>query len=329
MKTFIVLLMALSSQAFAESTMNLFIARTPHDLNWDTPSTLATTLLKNSVSGAIGKRKITLGHVNFELKCDGKETLYAGMHYLNKSEGAKLIFDDGSGLGLLFHNMAGRFDTKADIEKARKDFDNGKTSIISFKMSDAKCGQLSQYITNYLSLGEQYNYGLNNNPFLSSSKLTPKNEIKKFTQNEKGIPLGAGCTAFVVSALQEIGIYDTETINQWFSKVKVPEEFIGQYSDQIYKNKDEIQAYKSFNKYAGKKVSISKIIRKAHEWAKEDEAGLDIIYYSPNLMFSWIESIGDAANFDEKVLSGKLVSVKASPKKRKQQAYHLTIALDK
>lgn len=250
-----------SSTNDEKNSLHLFIARSPDELDWST-----------------GKRRITFGHNNLELKCDGEVLFYAGMHYMSKSEGAELIFKHKSDLGLLFHNMAGRFHTKEDIEIAKEDYLNGKTSIVSFNLSREKCLNLKKYFQNYIKNGEQFNYGLNNNPFISISKPLVGEEIKKFKQNEKGIPFGAGCTAFVMSSLQEIGVFDYDAFEKWYSKVRVPEKYVGHFSDQLYTSADDRIFFKSFNQNPGKKVSIQNIIAKAHRWAKPDEEGRDIVY---------------------------------------------------
>lgn len=304
--------------------VNLFIARSPNVLNWKSPSTLARTLLTNSISGMVGERNITLGHVNLEVVCNGRTT-NMGMHYREKKEGIKLIFKDKVGLGLVFYNMVGRYDTKEDIDIAKKDFYNGKTSIITMVVDQQKCERLEQYGKNFKTSGEQYKYGLNNNPFNTNSKLADPNLVAKFTQNGDEMPFGAGCSAFIVSAMQELDIDHMLTFEKWYAKVKVPQALIGQYSDQIYYTADEMKEYKAMNINPGKEVSIFKVIAKGKRWATASEAGKEIVYYSPNKIYDWVETESESLKVGDNSLGGTIQKIIMSSKKRKRQAYQMII----
>lgn len=303
---------------------HIFVARSPNILNWKTPSTLAKTLLKNSLSGFVGKRKITLGHINIEASCNNQKS-YMGMHYKDKKEGIKLIFTDKVGLGLLFHNMIGRYDTKEDIDIAKADFSNGKTSIMTLVLNKQQCESLQEYGKSFKDNGEQFNYGLNNNPFISISKKADPDMIVNFAQNSNEIPFGAGCTAFVMSALQELGLYDFKAYNQWYANVRAPQNLIGQYSNQIYHNTTETTEFKEMNINPGKEVSIAKVIFKGKRWAKDSEPGKDIVYYSPNKIYNWVEKTAETKDLGSSLLGGNLVQINKSNKKRKKQAYQLII----
>ena len=176
-----------------------------------------------------------------------------GMHYRDKKEGVKLLFKDKTGMGLLFHNMVGRFDIEEDIDIAKEDFYRGKTSVTTMLVDSDKCERLKQYGENFKDDGEQYNYGLDNNPFVTVSKLTDFEDNKSFAQKEKGIPFGAGCSGHVMSALQELSLNEAEYFQMWFSKVRVPETLIGQYSDQIYYTKEETEEFHDLNQDTDKK----------------------------------------------------------------------------
>ncbi len=307
-----------------DNYVHLFVSRSPSPMNWESPSMLAVSLLKNAISGAIGARRITVGHVNLEVFCKGKKT-YMGMHYRDKKEALKLLFKDKTGLGFVFHNMIGRYDNKEDIRLAKEDFVRGKTSVLTFKITNEKCQQLEKYSKRFQDTGEQFNYGLVNNSFKGPSKIEMGSIVDLYPQNENGIDFGGGCSAFVMSVLQEMGIDDMDSINQWYSKVRAPEFLVGQHSDQIYLKRDETKEFKNLNIKTGIKVSLFKVMRKGKTWAKPEEPGRDILYYSPNRMFEWIRNIVPKLTKGSQILNGSVEKIISSPKKRKQQAYQIII----
>ncbi len=311
----------------ADYYLNLYITRSPYGLNWESPSTLARSLLKNAVPSFLGTSSTMLGHTNYELKGAGEDPIYAGMSYHDQSEAIKLIFSDKTGLGLLFHNMGGRFDDFENINDARNGFLEGVTSIITFIIDEETYRQINNYVEAYLDKGEHLNYGLHNNPFLSASKGISREKIDKFPQNEDGIPLGAGCTAFAVSSLQELEIFDLEVYNQWYAEARAPEEFIGQYSDQTYSSGEELEELHPMNNFEGKEVSIWNIIFNAHSWADESEPGQDILYYCPDRIHEWVEKAANKYEVGSEVMSGRLTSIEEAPSPG--SSYRLVIDLTK
>ena len=314
-------------EAPGEYYLNYYIAHSPVGLSWEKPSTLARDLLRNAVPLYLGTSTTLLGHINIELGAAGKETIYAGMSFHEDDEGFKLIFRDKSGLGLLFHNMAGSFDSEDELNNAKKNYIRGKASIITFTFGEERYSQLKSYLENYMEKGEHFNYGLYNNPFLSDSKNAPQHLLAQFPQNETGIPLGAGCTAFGVSVLQELGVSDMHAFEQWHSSVRAPEELIGQHSDQTYSTAEERENLHPLNRKTGKKVSMWKIIFSVKSWAEPSEPGKDIVYYCPDRMFAWVNAVGETASLGENILSGELKSIEKSPKEN-SSAYRLTVKLD-
>ncbi len=314
-------------EAPGEYYLNYYIAKSPAGLSWESPSSLAIDLIKNAGHVYTGASTTLLGHVNVELGGKGEETIYAGMSYYDRGEGFKVIFRDKTGLGLLFHNMAGTFDTEENLNNAKKNFIRGRASIITFTFGEERYNQVKQYIEAYMEKGEHYNYGLNNNPFLSASKGAPPELIEMFPQNKDGIPVGAGCTAFGVSVLQELGVDDMNAYEEWHSSVRAPLELIGQYSDQIYSSPQEIENLFPMNRNVGKEVSMWQIIFRGKSWAKPSEPGKDIVYYCPDRMYAWVMAVAENAVIGEKILSGELISIEESPHDIKG-AYRITVDLD-
>ncbi len=315
------------TQEPAEYYLNYYVTKSPMGLNWETPSTLARDLLKNAVPMYLGSSTTLLGHVNIELGAKDRDTIYAGMSNHDNNEGLKLIFKDKTGLGLLFHNMAGSFDTEEGINNSKKNYVRGKASIITFTFKEERYNQIKSYIENFLEKGEQYNYGLYNNPFISESKGASSDFIARFPQNKEGIPLGAGCTAFGVSSLQELGVADMNAYEQWHSAVKAPQHLIGQYSDQTYSKAQDVENLHPMNRNVDQKISLWRIIFKGNSWAEPSEPGKDIVYYCPDRMFAWINAVAEKDITGEKILSGELVSVEKSPSNNRV-SYRITIALD-
>ena len=120
-----------------------------------------------------------------------------------------------------------------------------------------------------------------------------------------------------------------DTFKQWYSQVRVPDEYIGQYSDQIYTSPEEQAELHPMNRNTGKEVSLWQIIFRADSWAEDAEPGKDIVYYCPDLMFEWVEEAAQKYEINSEVLSGRLTSVEEAPEQgRSHNAYRLTIALD-
>ena len=297
--------------------LNIYISPSPNPVNWSSPRSLFFSILKNAFSSSHGRRKIMLGHVNLEL-ISPTEHLPFGMHYQYKKEGISLLLKK-SGLGLLFHNMLGRFNTTKDIAVARDDFRHGKTSVLSFIIDKDRFDMLKKYREQFLATGEQYNYGLNNNPLCGPSSC-----LNKETCMNNSINFGSGCSAFIISILEQAGIHDVAIFKKWDSSITIGESLIGPYSDQIYTKKVSFNNLHKPNKKLHNPVSLYQLIRKGGKWSHKDEATQTIHYYSPNLMYQWLISFVNNPNED--VFSGKLVKIF---KHTKYPAYQVIINLNK
>lgn len=238
----------------------------------------------NSISGAIGRRRITLGHVNMELVSEGI-SYPLGMHYRYKSEALKMLFKYKSGFGLLFHSMLGRFNNEHDIQAAKTDFQFGKTSVMTFILNKSEAQNIIEYRERFLTSGEQYNYGSLNNPFLGPAK---NDQLFNPYKKNNAISHGAGCTAFVVSVLDEIDTYEQNAFDDWLLTIRVPECLVGAYNTALYdKVVPPTNIYKP-NVRTTSKIPLLKLICKKTKWANTGDPHIFLNLISPNLMYKWM-----------------------------------------
>lgn len=252
MKFFLILILITSTNnIFANNTLKLYFFPSPYKYNWNSPQTLAKSVIINTILPSKYEYKSTIGHAAVELKCG--ETFYAltGMSMNNKKEDDQLILEDKIGLGILFYPMAGRLQTKEELRKDINDRIGSKDiSWIEFQINDLACHRLKTYLTIYRNENIGDKYGLVFNP--------RKKE-------------GAGCSAFAVSFLQIAGLLTDEYYLNW--------------SRTIQTNKD-LNGYNG----SANEVSIFKMALgiKSTAWAKDSTNSIPLFFWEPNLMHQWV-----------------------------------------
>jgi hypothetical protein len=138
---------------------------------------------------------------------------------------------------------------------------NSRLSYIRFKINPKTCLRIANYYKQYISRGVDKVYGgLNTRPL-------------------KGEPRGASCSAFAMSVLEVSGLYKSEFDNFWSRDFRIPENQIGTKKSP---------------------VSLVDIVLQDNSWAGPNEAGTDVRFQDPALIYKWIsEQIKTADTGDE------------------------------
>lgn len=243
--------------AYAENSLTLYIIPPPREISWKSPS----SAMWDAFGTAIKSTYHSIGHVTAHVKCDE----WNGRPPVNELTGATsdednerdMIFNQGSGMGILFYDFKGHLESYSDIWKdlhIGKEMEN-RLSTLRFLVNPESCHRMKQYIDEYREqrLGEHY--GL---------YLRPRHRE------------GAGCTAFASSVAEVGGVLTPEIKKAWSTTVLVPEKFIG----RPVTNR-EVPA---------KTIMFS---NEAKRWAYPSEAHRSLFFYDTQFMWAWLKKIWD------------------------------------
>ena len=214
-------------------------------LSWKSPRSLALGVLKSKLLGS--ERQI--GHVTVEVSCEGNKPFhfFTGASQIDR-DSPRLLFREGYGLGILFHDFPGYGEDSAELlPELEKRYQSGNLSFIHFKINAPTCRRLETYLKEYKDRGYDKHYGLSNRPLFCE---------------------GAGCSAFGASFLEVAGLLDPIFTKHWSMKVRVPRELIGGPLTHQY-------------------VPFTRILW-ADRWAEENEPHQSLFFWSPDQMHEWV-----------------------------------------
>ena len=264
MRVFLVLLYFLVSNAFADD-LTLYVYPSP-GLSWKSPRNLALGVFKNQIFG--GDRQI--GHVSVEISCEGDKPFhfFTGASQIDH-ESPGLLFREGYGLGILFHDYPGFGEDSAQLlPELEKRYQSGKLSFIHFKINSSTCRRLETYLKEYKERGYDKHYGLSNRPLYCE---------------------GAGCSAFGASFLEVAGLLDPVYVKNWAMTIRIPKELIGGTLTHQY-------------------VPITRVLW-ADRWAEENEPHRSIFFWSPDLIHDWIRKTWAKVTPYKSEMRGKAVGL--------------------
>jgi hypothetical protein len=200
MKILFTLAFLLSLNARAND-LTLFFVPSPEGINWNSPSELVKSALKNKITF----HKRFIGHVFVELIC-GEVHELTGMtgdnfDYLNQ------LLIGQKGLGIMYHSFPGALEKKEEIQEELTNYlNNGYANFAKFDLNEKQCQRASQYLFEYREKKVDRHYGLANRP--------------RFGE-------GAGCSAFGVSFLEVLDLLDQDMKESWSRTINIPLEFSG------------------------------------------------------------------------------------------------------
>lgn len=158
-----------SSPAFSDQ-ITLHFIKAPTPTRWTSPRSLTLSALRNQVAKVPGGARHSIGHVFVELQC-GNSLTYSGVTSTGNSEERRAIFLEGYGMGVVFKNYRGKFDSQEFIKKdLAAMFETGRSNFVRFNISTTTCSRLTEYLSEYERLGYHKIYaGLNARPLLRQS----------------------------------------------------------------------------------------------------------------------------------------------------------------
>lgn len=282
---FILIGLSVSAQDTKESDKHeliIFLTRSPHPLDWESPSSLFKTVKKSwfkTVSGKKGKR--FLGHASFVLKSSlvENDSLWLGIAPSVYKEMKDLMFKEKIGLGLLGIAFdSEREDKKGIIENLSFNYKHAEVNFISILLSKESASQIIEFI-NYFN-AHQENYLFPPSSFYGGV-FWPLYEGE-----------GAGCTALCLGAIESGGIYiDEEIKDQWLIQKKIPMDLVGGRFNQ------------------NKKIRLRDIKRRKHWYTgpgKPNKDYLDFEIYDPNYMMDWVNDIISEGDYSTYFLTPKI-----------------------
>lgn len=253
------------SSAYSDE-LKLYVVKPFYDLDWSSPSALVLSFQENQKTSS----GVTIGHLAVELNCETSSEnssihILDGMTMKDDNEAYKAL-DEGRGMGVLIDNYSGQLHGEQyskELNKFSCDknllLPNGdsRLSYIKFKISPKTCLRIANYHSQYISRGVDKVYGgLNTRPL-------------------KGEPRGASCSAFAMSVLEISGLYKKEFDTLWSRDFRIPENQIG-------------------NKKSP--VSLVDIVLNGNSWASSTEAGTDVRFQDPALIYKWISEQSKSTN---------------------------------
>ena len=286
MKTVALFLLIFSTPSFANE-LRLFFLKSPVGINWKTPWTLTTSVLKNQIIPMKDKRAYSISHVFIELRCDSNGThIMRGMTSATNNEERELIFKKKYGLGTMFHSYKGKLEKENTIADDLLPYEGSpRRAELAFKVSGETCERMVKYVDEFESRGYGGMYsGLQADPL--------KGE-------------GAGCSAFAVSFMRVGGLMDSFT-EEWKQKLHVPKRFVG-------------------GPLTGNRVGMTKILSRPRATWNEHEPNIYLEAWDPEAMHDWVSKTYDevqAGNYEgewspEVSKTGQTYEVKLDMSERK------------
>jgi hypothetical protein len=251
--------------------ITLNIHKSPFGIDWSSPAKLTYSTFKNTIYSWFNKYQHPLGHVSVHIDCsNNKNDKYVGVERLNVTESLRLVLFDGAGLGTLLHNFQGRYQSSQEIIKdLNYNAEKSEVVLVSFKISDKACTNISKYLKTFEENEFWRNYGLPNRPLKGQ---------------------GAGCTAFATSILQVAGIDFTQFDRHWSDHIFIPKTLVGPHNSEIYIKGEDT---KKIVRNTISKIPFWSLFESNLKWEQNKDSTV-IKYYSPDKMYEW--TINNAEN---------------------------------
>jgi hypothetical protein len=254
MKKIFLALLFLSNFAWANSNyLTLYFIKSPTDLNWNTPQTLAATSLVNQITPTRTDRKFSIGHVFVEYSCPrlSRYNLTA-MTTTGSTQERDMVLKKHYGLGAMLAEFDGMLEPQSDVLQALPQlYATGRTSFLKILINEDACERIVRYMDEYNELGLDKIYaGLHAYPLRKE---------------------GSGCSAFGASFLDVTGLLRPEFKKFWTRQFGVPKKYVG-------------------GPRTGRQVRIEDLLtRFGSQWTHvNDPSGIPIHFYDPNLMYAWV-----------------------------------------
>lgn len=257
MKSFMLILCFLfsvfiSTQLEAQE-LTLYTIPSPSEINWSSPRSLFRGAVANNLTLRHKKAKRAIGHVFIELRHTerGERILTGSSTQKDEDDSFSQIFRHRIGLGILFHDIAGRLEKTSDLLAELPDrLESGRISYIRFLISDETYDRLKSFLEEYRARG----YG---------------NIYNGLNLPREG--LGAGCSIFGITFLELAGVMHPVWREIWPVRVRIPMHLIG-------------------GKYNPDNRVMTFDMMRTSSWAEENEPHKELMLYEPYYIHRWILS---------------------------------------
>ncbi len=211
--------------------------------------TTPSSLAWTALKNKVSLQSRFMGHVFIELDCQGQKEL-TGMRGRNFDYLHQLLVNS-RGLGILYHSFDGMLEDKTESEAEIKELSETgeRLNFIRFKINAGQCSRAMTYLKEYREKNVGRYYGLANRPLYGE---------------------GSGCSAFGASFVEVTGLMTQDFKDGWSQTVNIPLEFAGPPL------KDE-------------GVNLLKLMMNASKWAADNEPHQKLMFWSPDLMFNWVQ----------------------------------------
>ncbi len=217
-----------------QNSISFYFFSSPFGINWESPSTLFFSSVKNALSPF----NRIIGHVAIEVRSkDNQYYEFTSMTDTKKDLYKRLVIDQ-IGFGLALANYPGRLETKNQLlTETSKKFSSGRVQIVSYLINDSSLERFKKYLAEYKEKGQDKKYsGLDKNP--------------RFEE-------GAGCAPFCFSVSEILGLNNHISQKDWLRSIYIPQNIVGPPHQ-----KKKVSLWKMFNspsfqKWANKKEAIT------------------------------------------------------------------------
>lgn len=185
----------------AEHELSLYVVKSPHGLNWNSPTSALMSIQKNRL--LLARRP--LGEVFTEVNCAGNSSLrttsFETMDLFNQ-----LILNQ-EGLGVFFHSFPGRLEKGESLrDELAGYFSEGRVNFITFALNEGQCKRAQSYLEEYEDKNIAQNWGLTNIPRKAE---------------------GGNSAAFAASVLEVLGFNEEIFKEGWVRARRVPRDLVG------------------------------------------------------------------------------------------------------
>ena len=240
-------------------TLTVYAYPSPTGINWTSPNTLAwSTVLSMLASDRQLENIHAIGHMNFDLNCDRSSQLpngarvVAGQTSQSSAQEMNEIFKQGYGLQVFLTPVAGRWETRSEIEADLPIREKrGSVAFIEFAIPSKSCARVVKYLNDYKARGLDQIYG--------GLEDRPRHQE------------GGGCSAFTASVMEVAGVMDPIWATYFKHHVNVPNALLGGPTGRNVPFTDLMFGFESFS------------------WNRTTQNAYGLDFWDPYYVYYWID----------------------------------------
>jgi hypothetical protein len=239
----------------AVDSITLYFISADQELWWSSPAAVSMSAMRNYINAYTRRFSHPIGHAAIHIQCGFPPAAKLFDNWAAVTGGGirsdlwRFLFE-GAGFSLMLGEFDGSMVSQADItNELIPRIAQGNARWIRFLLSEDECQEVRRYYEQFISQRVYKRFGL---------LLDPRSEQ------------GAGCTTFVLSFLDVLGI--NFPYPDWRRTLNIPKGLVS--------TKGAVPLFDMF------------VSKEAWAWAGEDDPQIRITFFDIGKIYAWIDSIG-------------------------------------